>query len=683
MDILLCDELRLTYALLLQAGILIGAWRFVSRRLASDWVDRTADVLLLTLLVQYVSVVLPGLLGILNPLTIAATTLLCSTALFAWPRSSFKQDHGQTSLPMPPEISGLDCYALLAATLFALGYICAIDINQSTWPVTANDALTYHFPAAAQWLRTGHLSLFETWFFNPANTYSPLAGSTFMAWWIAPLGNDLVARNVQSPALLLTFFAFLRLVRALGVRASVAALLALALLLARPFIRQVIIEKDDLYLTAFFTCVAAACASDRLRDSLAPWRIGVALGLMLSTKYTALLALPALSLLVDAPWRAGWRARHYLIVLALLLLIAGPWYLRSLLLTGNPLYPIRTLGLPGLFATARSTQLGMPSSVWTLLTCRDQSLPAAPMLLVLIVAIPALFTQFGKLRSSPLIRLCLLGPPIALLLFVMDSPYAEVRFLYPAFVLLFAGAALAMDKPIVQIVIASLLLLLAWLTEFKLEGDRTAIVLGMAGTAATVMGFGLAVAWTLARVSAARHRTLIASVTALALLVLAGLIYVGWAAHVKECRALAMVGYRTQYDASADAWQFVRDQLPPDELLAYANTFLIHPMEGFDNRRPLVYFPTRRGITHLHDLPALPGRLSGEQIVPAMARALTTDTDETAWLRHLSESKATHLIVFHHDVVPNPPELAIVAAHPDRFELIFSNDAASVFHLKR
>jgi hypothetical protein len=107
-------------------------------------------------------------------------------------------------------------------------------------------------------------------------------------------------------------------------------------------------------------------------------------------------------------------------------------------------------------------------------------------------------------------------------------------------------------------------------------------------------------------------------------------------------------------------------------------------MEGFDNRRPLIYIPTRRGITHLHDLPPLPaGKLSGEQIVPALAAALTTDTDQATWLQHLAESRATHLIVFHHDVAPDPPELAIIAAHPDRFERLFHNEAASVFRLRR
>ena len=73
--------------------------------------------------------------------------------------------------------------------------------------------MTYHLPAAAQWLRTGTLGVFETWFYNPANTYSPLAGSIFIAWLIAPFHSDLAARFVEVGPLLMIFWAVLSLSR--------------------------------------------------------------------------------------------------------------------------------------------------------------------------------------------------------------------------------------------------------------------------------------------------------------------------------------------------------------------------------------------------------------------------------------------------------------------------------------
>jgi hypothetical protein len=668
-EILLSDELRLTYALLLQAAILAGAWRFVQRRLSTDWADLAADVLLLSLLVQYAAVTLPGLLGILSPLTIAFTTLALSAALFF-------AKHGQTSLPMPRLEPALDRCTVIACACFALGYMLALNLNQCIWPVMANDALTYHFPAAALWLRTGHLTLLETWFFNPANTYSPLAGSTFVAWWMAPIGNDVLARNVQSPALLLIFFAALRLMRSVGVRTSVAALLALALLLARPFVRQSIIEKDDLYLVAFFSCAAAAFAYDRLGDPLGPWRVGV-----------ALLALPALLLLIDAPFRARWPLLRYAITLGVVLLLAGPWYLRNLLLTGNPLYPIQVklLGVtlfPGLLASARSTQLTSVPSVWALLTGRDQSLPLWPMLLVMLGWFAALVRQFRGVRSDPLTRLCLLGPAIALVVFLLTSPYAEVRFVYPAFVLLFAAAAMSFTGRL-QLAFAALLLALSALTTFSLDAIRLPLIAELVFSGVVAAGIGLCLTWAFARFPT-RRNPFIGSAIATAVLILAAMIYVQWPGYLKKCRTFAIDCYRTQYGpATADAWRFIRDELPPAEPLAYTNTFYIHPLGGFDHAGSLLYIPTRRGITHLHDLPPLPGRLSGEQIVPALAAALTSDTDAEAWLERLAASKATHLIVFRSAYVQDPPELSIIAAHSDRFERLFQNDEASIYRLHR
>ena len=85
MEIFFSDEMRLVYALLLQGVILVGAWRFVARRVGTDWADRAADVLLISLLVQYAAVGLPGVLGVLRPWTIAGVTIALSGGLFFIP----------------------------------------------------------------------------------------------------------------------------------------------------------------------------------------------------------------------------------------------------------------------------------------------------------------------------------------------------------------------------------------------------------------------------------------------------------------------------------------------------------------------------------------------------------------------------------------------------------------------
>jgi hypothetical protein len=587
--------------------------------------------------------------------------------------------------------------------------------QQQFSPPMAQDALTYHYPAAVRWLQTHRLALFETWYFNPANTYSPLAGSAYIAWWIAPMGNDVLARHVPVPALVLIFFSAVRLMRAVGARPVVAAMIGLALVLSQPFLRQSIIEKDDLYLSAFFACVVAGCAAERLRDPLGACRLGIALGLMLATKYTALLAVPALLLLVDAPFRAGWGVRRYGFLVGIVLLIAGPWFLRNLLLTGNPLYPVdvKVFGVTvfkGLFESARSERLDGLGSMLTLLTGRDQSLPVWPAVTVTFAWVAAFVGRFRQLGREPLVRACLLGPLVVVGVFWAVAPYAEIRFVFPGFVLLFAAAALgivAWVRPAgLQVLAAAVVLVPAWATGFSFKirvlsmpgetGEPLPLVVVYLTRAIGVTLIGLAAAWVLRRFPAHRKRLAWGGVAA-SVLGLSAWVYVEWPAFVRttetSCRAFWIrPSHEKAHGELALAWAWVCDNLPPTEPLAYANTYLVHPLSGFDHTRPLFYVPTRRGVWHIRDLPHLPGKLSGERLESVFSAALAADPDPDGWLAKLKKSGATHLLV----AKPHPPEgttrpplgdatppeLEIIRARSERFERVFENPAAVVYRLK-
>jgi hypothetical protein len=199
---------------------------------------------------------------------------------------------------------------------------------------------------------------------------------------------------------------------------------------------------------------------------------------MLATKYTALLAVPALLLVVDAPVRARWGVRRYGVAVGVTLLIAGPWFLRNLLLTGNPLYPVdvKVFGVTvfrGLFESARSERLDGVRSMLALLTGRDQSLPVWPAVTVGLAWVAAVAGRFGQLRRDPLVRACLLGPWVVIGVFWAVAPYAEIRFVFPGFVLLFAAAALAIAAwvrpPGLQVLAAAVVLVPAWATGFSFK----------------------------------------------------------------------------------------------------------------------------------------------------------------------------------------------------------------------
>jgi hypothetical protein len=141
--------------------------------------------------------------------------------------------------------------------------------------------------------------------------------------------------------------------------------------------------------------------------------------------------------------------------------------------------------------------------------------------------------------------------------------------------------------------------------------------------------------------------------------------------------------YHAQYGPVGDLWTFVRNELPPNETLAYANTYLVHPLTGFEHRRRVIYVPTRRGVDHIKDLPHLDGPQTGETLVENVAAVTVADTDAARWLDRLFASGASHLVVFYHEVVKDPPELEIIRANPLRFEQVFSNEAGVVFRLRK
>jgi hypothetical protein len=99
-----------------------------------------------------------------------------------------------------------------------------------------------------------------------------------------------------------------------------------------------------------------------------------------------------------------------------------------------------------------------------------------------------------------------------------------------------------------------------------------------------------------------------------------------------------------------------------------------------------VHVPARRDVETFRDLPRLPTKVTGEQIVPAVVAELRKDPDRDAWLRRLRESGAQYLVVAKYDPAAptqkvTAPEMVFAEQDPRRFVRIFDNDAGSVFRI--
>ena len=420
----------------------------------------------------------------------------------------------------------------------------------------------------------------------------------------------------------------------------------------------------------------------------------MALGLCLATKYTALLTLPLFVLLLDACWRAGWRWRQFAIAGGLSLLIAGPWFLRNAWLTGNPLDPLEIrvgarVILHGLFQARRSVDLRTGGGVWMVLAGRYHSMPV-PILAVLALGwLAAIAGAWRRIWREPLVRICLLGPPIGILLFVFASPYPEVRFVFPALVLLFGASAIAIvswsQSPATQLVAAVIVAGVSIATAFEIHWIVAASsTIALLGTGAVAGLFLLQ-----SRLLHFGRQTLIGIAIA-TLLVAGSLAYVQWNAYVTDLVQmpaaasdpgddLIVAWWRKYYPAESPAWEYVRRHIPAGVPIAYANTALIYPLM-VPNRR-VVYIPVRDGVHWPHDLAHFPAPVTGEQIISVVTQLTNAGANRAGWLRRIVESGVEYLVIAKDDAGPRPPELEFVAT-TDQFKLVFDDARYAIYSIR-
>jgi hypothetical protein len=682
------DELRLLLAIALNALVIACAARFVCRRITGDRIDAAADTLLVWLAVQYVAVGLPGLAGVLNWISIALAAMACSAWLW-WAGRGEDLRGGQ-----PMAMGRADLWSLRIGLLLVGGYIGAVLYTYTSTPTLSIDAMAYHLPAAVQWLQTGRIGLFETWYYNPANTYSPLGGSVFLAWWLAPVGNESLARFAQTPAIVLTMLAMICLCRRLGASVALASAIGAAAVLSRPLLSQQFLPKDDLYVAAFFAYAVAAMArmwqrTDKNHHGLDAVRLGISLGLLVSIKYTALLALPML--LVGADAVRGWR--RWAIALGTAGAIAGPWFVRNAVLTGNPLYPLdvsiagKTI-FEGLFTATRSPQLAVADGVWHVLAGSYHSLPPAMLVTLAVGWVLSVLALRRQAMGDPIFRAVVLGGPVGFGIFLLTSPYPEIRFLYPVLLLAFACCAAA---------IAGWLRTMPWAGL----GVGAATAVFSAGTAfvpvahwvgelapLALAAVALGVGWFLLRDLRWRDPRARWLLVGSAIALLAMSIYVRWHAYLDDLREEAETNWAKVYGPVASAWRVVREpgSVPEGSTIAYANTYLVYPLQGFDLGRRVVHVPVGRSTPRYGDLPRLPRPVSGEELESAILRVTLRDPDQTAWLTRLRASGARFLFVAKHDLnrppdVGPPVELDWARSNPRELSLLYENEEAAIYRV--
>jgi hypothetical protein len=458
---------------------------------------------------------------------------------------------------------------------------------------------------------------------------------------------------------------------------TVATVLAGAAVISRPFYSESIVAKDDLFVAAFFAAALVGISARRLRQAVGPARVGVALGLLLATKYTALMSLPLLLIAADAPFRAGWRWRQWCVMLLCIALLAGPWYLRNWILAGNPIFPeavnLGLIHLHGLFVATRSLSLTTLGGLRRVVCDGYYGMPRVVCAWLGLLWLAALVRTIPTLGADPWRRCIVLGPPIGLAIFFFFSPYGEVRFIFPVFVLLFGSCALALRGTAAIESFGLVLLGSALVTSFVER--RSMQIVDFSRGAAELAAIGVGLWWSARKLMKPRSSLkFLGGAGALIAILLA---WSFWSDYLDDYRqSWKEIWALTYADQQGDLWVFVQKSISPTAAIAYSNQFMVFPLYGFDLTRRVAYAPVRENesIATL----AMPPRLSGEQIAAAAASAANHPADPAIWKQNLQAAGAQFLVV---GAGGNAPERAMARNDPLHFQPIFQNSAGIIFRI--
>lgn len=647
---------------------------------------RSLRLLRLALMVCGLAVVLQAICGFTGALVVGpwlvGGALLAALLAFMWRAN-------RTAEKTPSSPLTLADGAGAAALVLALVSRAWDGLHRETFTY---DVLSYHLHLPVSWHALGRVTLIPTPFGDQAPAYAPANAELLYALAIGATGNLRLAHAGQLPFAALAALAIHATARRLGAERVVGFGAALAFLMIPEVWQQAAGAMTDLALASFVLSslpfADALGPEGRLRDRVA---LGTALGLAVGTKYVgALMLLPTAVLVLIAARVARARSRPArgsqtrslagtAIVVSAGLATGGFWYVRNLIVTGDPIFPV-TLQL-GPWTLARGLYDGSAMRAWIYHWPVTDLHPlleifAETTLGFLASAIAATLICLRE-RSARWVAL-----PLA---FVASGwvlvPYQQSRFFFCAW-----GAAA------VLMAVASLRLPArhrGWLLLPAIAGSAVqapttvrclvALVATIGALAQAAQGeapaFDPRRRWSLGR-----GREVRGAVVAALVLGAGGLL--GWARGHAPSVAYA-IG-----DAHDEAWAFL-DREGPGLRVAYTGSNLPLPLWGSHLENFVQYVNVRGGPSvRLHDFAREPSGVP-PSAEPAPERAFP---DRQAWLANLDAARIDTLFVaalypdvrasMVHDAEGFPIERTWADAAPERFGLLFANPGVRVYRVR-
>jgi hypothetical protein len=303
--------------------------------------------------------VVPGVFGVLDRWTVMAASVLVLVLVMASTERTASTDPGAltagpTTADRAAAFAGRAGESLigwavaLAAVALVVGYTGGfLRTEFGTVPVGI-DALTFHLPDVASWMRSGSLWQIDQFVPGQAHGNYPNNGDVLFLLLVLPFKSTLLVRAAMLPYLALTGIAVFAIGRELGASRPFAVTYGAALCAIPSIAWPTLIDTgtDTVMLFGFATGIQLLLRHARTGFRFELLVAGLALGISFGTKWYAVpdvvvvLVVWAVSSLLTGE-RVARVARRGLWLLGLTLSLGGFWLLRNLVESGDPFFPAK------------------------------------------------------------------------------------------------------------------------------------------------------------------------------------------------------------------------------------------------------------------------------------------------------------------------------------------------------
>jgi len=661
----------------------------------------TIDYLLAFFLLYFVQIVLSlELLGIFSSLSLINAILLnlfILAVIFGLIKSLKLKPVYALTAKLEEALSAIslnrtEFFCVAAITAFALVKVAINLVN----PPFGWDSLNYHFTYPVEWLKHGNLDMSISISGDPSVSYYPINGSLFFLWFILPLKNVFLADLGQVPFFIAAFFATYSLGRKLNLSKEYAFFSAAIFTLVPNYFKQLKIAYVDIIVACMFIiALNYLFLLYKERSAKNTLFFSLSVGLMLGIKTTCLPLAAILAPAFFAAFLVKKKAGNFipLFLLSAFVIIAtgGFSYIRNIIQTGNPLYPLdfklfNAHLLKGVAANAAYRTAIRPGDFSLAKILFHEGLGVQSTLLFLpaiFLGLPlSLWRKRGELNLF--LAYFLILPFLLILVFRFVIPLPNLRYIYAGLavssvIAFYAADILNIPKVVIRafVVICTLASMSEFAKRFELSGSLIFTV---------ILFLILPNLWDFIKPQKPLKFILAGAAVIFMSLVLLEKYYI----KNEYRRYLAMVKYSGFWPDAAKAWIWLNENTTGNNI-AYIGRPVAFPLYGTTLKNNVYYVSVNTvepAMLHYFPNSRYDWGYEGDKVLrnfdaPNNYRG---NANYDVWLTNLKK-KDTDLLFIYSDLlgagIEFPLEDSWALFHGDIFKPVFSNDTIRIYKIKK